>query len=1184
MKSYFSFKYFLLIPFLLFLFTCKDHTISETVPFAKDGILDLQGWDPGKDGIIKLDGWWEFYRWQFLTPDDFRRGISPELKGYLKVPGNWAGYMVAGKKMATRGYGTYRLLIRLNRRNHNSPLALSIKEIHTAAVLYVNGKRMFNQGSIGKNEYESKPAVYSYTIDFIPQSEHIELVIQVSNFYDENSGVWGRVKLGSSKDISLARETALIIDFFILGSILIMSFYYFFLFILRPKDKSTLYFGLFCLAVAIRIIVLNRSHILYDHFPGRSFWDILFKFEYLGFYVATPMFSLFIHTLFPDEFKRGVFYIILPIGIFFSLLVILTPPGIFVYSLNVYQLFTLLVSSYIFYVLVVALLHKRRAAVVFLADFLILFILAINDILYNIGVIVTGNFIYFGVFFVIFSQSLVLSYRYSQVFTEREKLRALDTLKSNFLANMSHEIRTPMNAILGMTALALSQKLPGKVRDFLTIIDDSAKTLLKLINDILDFSKIKAGKLSIESVEFNLVSLLDRLGNMFGDEVARKDVELITVIDEEVPTVLIGDPTRLTQILINLTSNAIKFTEHGEVVIAVDLVTYNQPEEPQTADDIGMVELIFSVGDTGIGISGPQLREIFSPFTQADSSTARKYGGTGLGLSICKDLIELMDGDIWAESSPGKGSVFYFTLYLVAKPNVPDDYIVVPDSLKKLDILIAVVNKTFHEQLAGMLRDFGFTVDSAGSGDEIITKLQERSKAYTPYDLVFVDCKMPGIGDRIILSHIKNDPLLMKIPIILMTAFSDEICEEKYGNSYFDGLIHKPINRSRLLMLIIDLFTENDRYCSIPGNTLRTGSIVKSMVKGMRLLLVEDNKINQTLARQLLEDLCIRVDVVDGGYEALEAIYHHDYDVILMDIQMPFMDGYEVTGKIRSDERFKELPIIAMTANAMKGDRERCLHHGMNDYISKPIDIIKLHSILIKWAPSKKSSLTPTPEKQAPGEDDEHCINSIDGIDITVALERLNGNKSLFMRLINDYVIHYEHWLNDIDSALAAGKIERAARLTHTLKGVSGSIGADEVLALCTELESVIRNEGGERIKVLLDETNTALQKVIGSIKKSIGGKKALPGDTPTAGHTAMVDIAPLLEKLYTLIVNNNFNAGKIFEQLQGDLIARDCQNEVRELKEYLDVYDYNGAKTIVEKLVRTLGLNPVPGDHQTDR
>jgi two-component system sensor histidine kinase/response regulator len=642
--------------------------------------------------------------------------------------------------------------------------------------------------------------------------------------------------------------------------------------------------------------------------------------------------------------------------------------------------------------------------------------------------------------------------------------------KSDFLANMSHEIRTPMNAILGITYLARRADPSPKQLDYLTKIGNAAESLLGIMNDILDFSKIEAGKLELEVISFSLNDVLRNLLDVVGQKAQDKGVALVTSVSPDVPTQLVGDPLRLGQILINLVNNAIKFTDAGEITVRVEA------EEISSND----LRLNIAVADTGIGMSPEQVGNLFQSFHQADTSFTRKYGGTGLGLAICKQLCELMKGQITVQSELGKGSDFRFTAgFGIGKEMVLPPPAGVDDQQQK-NILIVDDSQNTRHSLVAMLDGSGYHAKAVSSGEEALSALARASQTGRPIDLVLMDWRLPGINGIEASRRIKANPTFSRIPEILMvSAFEREEVLAGHSDVVFDGFLSKPVNRKNLIDAMAAALGSNDAPDEpVPATVAAT--IAAPELVGRRVLLVEDNEVNRFLATELLTDLGIQVSIAINGRECVDRVHAEDFDLVLMDIQMPVMDGLAATKVLRAESRFQSLPIIAMTAHAMTGDRERSLEGGMNDHVTKPINPQVLMETLVRWMPAKPIPQPMVEKEYAPAASSgDEIPEHLPPFDIPAALVRANGKPQLLRRMLLSFRDQYKNAAAELQQQIAEGKTEEASRLAHTLKGVAATLEAKELAATAANIEHALREGLMDGIEGLIKTMEGALKPAI---------------------------------------------------------------------------------------------------------
>jgi PAS domain S-box-containing protein len=741
----------------------------------------------------------------------------------------------------------------------------------------------------------------------------------------------------------------------------------------------------------------------------------------------------------------------------------------------------------------------------------------------------------------------------------RDVAEAATRTKSDFLANMSHEIRTPMNAIIGLTYLALKTELTRKQSDYLTKIKSAAQALLGIINDILDFSKIEAGKLDIEKIDFRLEDVLDNLSSIVSQKAQEKNLEFLISAQHDLPSNLIGDPLRLGQVLINLVNNAVKFTEHGEVLVSVSL------EERDTAQ----AKLKFSVRDSGIGMTPEQSARLFQAFSQADSSTTRKYGGTGLGLSISKRLVELMGGTIWVESEPGVGSTFSFTSTFGIGEAVEHRKRFIPD-LAGIRTLVVDDNAQAREILTENLRVFALRAETASSGEDAIRELVS-SDAKDPFDLVLMDWHMPGMDGLEASRIIKRGDRLQHVPkIAMVTAFGRDDVRAQAEDIGIDNYLLKPITPSMLYDTLMDLFGQvNEEATAAHPSRQDTHA---HDAAGIRVLLVEDNEMNQQVATELLESAGAVVTIANNGKESVKILTEGQqpppFDVVFMDLQMPEMDGITATKLIRADSRLKTLPIIAMTAHALVEERERCLEAGMNDHITKPIDPDVLFATLSRWVKPRAAKPEAASVPKQPKVTDDLVIPTIAGIDTDGGLKRVAGNKKLYRDLLSQFVDKQANAAQEISEALAQSDPKLAERLAHTAKGVAGNLGITDVQVAAAAIEKAIR-ENDPSVKSLLADFTPLLQKQAQAITQALAASApAAPEPVvtttfdPQAATTSIAQLRSLLEA-------SDGDSGEAFNTLQNTLAGHIDKSLLDSLSAAIRDFEFETAITRLDEIAK---------------
>ncbi len=742
-----------------------------------------------------------------------------------------------------------------------------------------------------------------------------------------------------------------------------------------------------------------------------------------------------------------------------------------------------------------------------------------------------------------------------QVAMEQAEISA--RTKADFLSNMSHEIRTPMNAIIGMAHLLKKTELNSRQADFLNKIQSASQHLLGVINDILDFSKIEAGKVAIEQVPFKLDDVLATVTNLIIEKAATKGLELIIDVDADVPTALVGDPLRIGQILINFANNAVKFTERGEIDLKVSVVE-------QDGDD---VTLKFSVKDTGIGLTDEQKAKLFHSFQQADTSTSRRYGGTGLGLAIAKSLAELMGGDVGVSSQIGRGATFWLTIRL-QRTDAADTPRLLRAGLEGKRALVVDDNHTARRVLRDLLMAMGFEVTEADSGHKALQAFDSTLSTGQGFDVLLLDWRMPGM-DGFELAHRLHERKLPTMPPIIMATAHDAAAARSFDTDHLirETLV-KPINGSVLFDCITRVLGSAQRAPDLPRAAPALGSIVPNLlatIAGARILLVEDNELNQEVASELLRDAGFEVEIAGNGQVALDRLAQAPYDLVLMDIQMPVMDGLTATRRLRQQEGLRELPVIAMSANVMQSDIDQCLQAGMNGHVAKPIDQDSLWVVLLEWIKPRPRAEPSAAAVTGPSSQDDELPAALDGVDMALGLKRAFGKRGLYRNLLRKYLAGQASAVADLRQAIDRQDWAAAERHAHTSKGVAANIGATDVHEAAAQIETAIRERHGEQppradIDVLVARFDACITPLLASLA---GWQHTL---TSAAADAAALDpkaFAELCQQLSVYLREGNAAAEAMLEE-HAPAFKAGLGSTFSPLKEAIESFDFEVADKLL--------------------
>jgi two-component system, sensor histidine kinase and response regulator len=747
----------------------------------------------------------------------------------------------------------------------------------------------------------------------------------------------------------------------------------------------------------------------------------------------------------------------------------------------------------------------------------------------------------------------------------KEAAEAASQAKSMFLANMSHEIRTPMNAITGMTYLVQQTELTAKQADYIQKLQTASKNMMGIINDILDFSKIEAGKMELEKSAFDLNDTLKDISDITSLKAKDKGLAFIVSVDSNVPIHLVGDSLRLSQILLNLTNNAVKFTQSGAIVLSVRVKKIFD----------GKAVLQFLVRDTGIGMTADQKTNLFQAFHQADMFITRKYGGTGLGLVICQRLAESMHGDIHVDTEPGKGSTFTVTIELDIQITEKQEFKLPSADLHNLHIVLIESDQAYQDVTVNYLKDFSFHPHSHLTSEEAFQELRRDAESDQRYKLILLASKVNGENGIQIARRIKNDPKLADIPIILMASHGEEEITAQAEEIGITRFLFKPLNQSLLFDAIISMVYKaspkevhmTEEQAPLPQSTGQT--------RDCTILLVEDNEINQEIAKEILEKEGFTVTIANDGREAVEKVRMDSFAVILMDLHMPVMDGYTATKIIRAEPAYKDVPIIAMTADVVTGVRSKAQEAGMNDYISKPINPSDLFATLSRWVKQFKRNeeAVSRPPAETANQEVMEILNKLQTIDIRDGLNRVNNDQQFYVKLLRKFRESNQTFVEKLTAELASQNMENVIRMAHTLKGVAGNIGATQVFTTARHMEELFKNNDRDRWNENLSILHDELDKTLTDLA-TLGSADQVRAVVPENELIHGKQLAPQLQKLLHELAEYDAEAGSTLEGIICKPLASEEREAMQKLHPVVSQYDYDEAIIMLKRLIEQWKIN----------